>query len=700
MFSLTPLAANQTKVFPLDRPPVPDVPPWPSISPLDGHPLAAELKVDERLHWIQTLVAKYELNKQPETLSAFNLLRQKIVARQRETRLFLGVVGEFSSGKSTLVNALIRQNLLRTDILQGTTAAVTLISFGTQLTVHVRKSQHVIVRSANAVVSGMKTVATLFSAPKPPPTKEDLLAILHRTTSEERFAKDVVQVNVTLPAPTLSTGIVIVDTPGANATNERHGLVTANALRDLCDAALVAIPATAAGSESLLTYLRQNAGDVLHRCVFLVTKVDLLRRKRDRDLVIDNLRKRLEDHLGIESPRVLAAAPQFVMEKLRLDESASAVSPANEATEEAYTPEEINEWVQHFERMEADLAGLLVDKRLQAQADDIGRSLELLFTQLKSSLESYLNGYRQRHEALEKLVIPDVGEFIVGKCDLHIARAVETIKRLLSPLPYQMNQLNGMILQASLSHIRGASNRSQLTEAMNSRVPSEISSGQANLRRHVERTTTSMAGAVQHELQLFHADFQSHYRSLATLGGMFEARSAMVNATTGQFVHSSATVSRDIAAGLQSISSDRTGKMIGAGAVGAVVGTILLPGLGTVVGGALGGFLSTLFGPSLDELKTRCWSDLEPAVRTQLEGLHESTMRAVSHAADQLVAELRLAIHSYQPRYETLVEQMRQRDADEKSWLAKVRATIESDLSAIAVTQAELAAVREKIRNI
>jgi hypothetical protein len=700
MLPIASSSGRKTTIAPLERPPLPTSLPWSNVSPLQGHPLAAELDVDGRLQWLQTLVVKYELHKHPETLTAFNVLRQKIVARQQETRLFLGVVGEFSSGKSTLVNALIREDLLRTDILQGTTAAVTLISYGPELSVQVRKSQNVLIRSAKAVASGVKTVAGWFSKPKDPPTRAQLLEILHQTTSDEKFAKDVVQVNVTLPAPLLRTGIVIVDTPGANATNERHGMVTAGALRDLCDAALVTIPATAAGSESLMDYLRTHAGDVLHRCVFLVTKVDLLRRQRDRSLVLDNLRKRLADQLGIASPRVLAASPQFVLEKIRLAAPDSRAENGGGEEEEIYTAEEIDEWTRHFEQMEADLAVLLADKRLQAQADDIGRSLELLFHQLKSTLESYLVRYRNRHEALEAIVIPDVGEFIAGKCNMHVQRATGAIEQILRPLPYQLNDMYGEILRSLLGRIKGAANRSQLTEVMKTTIPSDIENGQSRLRRHVEKTMVSVTGAVQHELQLFHHDFQNRYRSLATLGGKFEAQNAEVRASTGQFANSTTAVSLDIAAGLQSISSDRTGKMLGGGAFGAVVGTMIFPGVGTVIGGALGGFLSTLFGPSLDELKTRCWNDLEPAVRKQLEGMHEATLQAVSNGADQLLNELRQTIYSYQPRYEHLVQQMRQRDADEKAWLAHVRTVIEADLSAIAAKQMELAHVRAKIRSL
>jgi GTPase Era involved in 16S rRNA processing len=662
--------------------------------------LAAELDIERRLRWIQSLVAKHSLHGKPDALATFSELRQKIIARQHETRLFLGVVGEFSSGKSTLVNALIRQELLRTDVLQGTTAAITLISYDAEFDVRIRKRQGFLARSTDAVVAGMKTVSGWFAKPAAPPTREQLLLLLHQSTSNEQFAKDILQVNVTLPAKSLAAGVVIVDTPGANATNERHAMVTAAALRDLCDAALVVMPATAAGAESLMDFLRAHAGDVLHRCVFLVTKVDLLRRRQDRDWVLDNLRRRLSSGLGIANPRVLAAAPQFVLESLRRNPVTAPAGFASREEEECYTREEIDEWTCHFESMETELSRLLIDKRLQAQADDIGRTLELIFEHLHASLKINLAGYKQRHEALEAIVIPDIADFILGKCNAHVTRAANAVERIVQPLPYQWREMNSAVLRLLHGHIQRATNRPQLTHAMQTTIPAELARAQTVFRRHLELAMRSASEAAMRELQLFHDEFQSHYRSLATLGGRFDAQSVDWQASTGPLAYSSVSTSRDIAAGLQSLQNDRTNKMLGAGAIGALVGTVLLPGLGTVIGGAIGGFLSTMFGPSLDELKIRVWSELEPAVRPHLDEMSETLLGNVAVASEQLLGELREAILSYRPRYDNLVRQMRQRDNEEKVWLSQVQQSIEADLTAIAAQQLEIANVRHKIRQL
>ena len=77
------------------------------------------------IQFVKTLMKKYEFPwKQSEQLQAE---LKKIQVRQNEKTLNMAVIGEFSSGKSSFINALLRENLLETDAIQGTTVDSTLI---------------------------------------------------------------------------------------------------------------------------------------------------------------------------------------------------------------------------------------------------------------------------------------------------------------------------------------------------------------------------------------------------------------------------------------------------------------------------------------------------------------------------------------------------------------------------------------------
>ena len=50
------------------------------------------------------------------------------------------------------------------------------------------------------------------------------------------------------------------------------------------------------------------------------------------------------------------------------------------------------------------------------------------------------------------------------------------------------------------------------------------------------------------------------------------------------------------------------GTTLSATAMGAVIGTIIAPGLGTLVGGGFGGLIGDRLGPSLNARKERYWT--------------------------------------------------------------------------------------------
>jgi ribosome biogenesis GTPase A len=91
--------------------------------------------VDEHLQFtakfIQTKNIPNEVNK--EIQQRINYIQK----RRNDSNLYLAVIGEFSSGKSTFINALLRDDLLKTSALP-TTAAATKLRYSNDLQVEVR----------------------------------------------------------------------------------------------------------------------------------------------------------------------------------------------------------------------------------------------------------------------------------------------------------------------------------------------------------------------------------------------------------------------------------------------------------------------------------------------------------------------------------------------------------------------------------
>ena len=80
----------------------------------------------EFVKYICDIVSEYKKgseNKYVEIEKDIHTLLEKI----NDEDLYLGVVGSFSSGKSTFINSMIHKNLLPTDAVQGTTVAASIL---------------------------------------------------------------------------------------------------------------------------------------------------------------------------------------------------------------------------------------------------------------------------------------------------------------------------------------------------------------------------------------------------------------------------------------------------------------------------------------------------------------------------------------------------------------------------------------------
>ena len=177
----------------------------------------------------------------------------------------LAVLGQFKRGKSTLLNALLGDELLPTDILP-VTAIPTYISAAEDIEVRV------------SFGSEAKPVKFLPSSGQP------LVAFLTEYVTEKgnpQNQREVARVDVGHPAEILKHGIVLIDTPGIGSTH-KHNTEVAYQVLPQCDAALFLVSPDPPITEVELDYLKQIQ-QCLPRTFFLLNKVDYLDEKEKLD---------------------------------------------------------------------------------------------------------------------------------------------------------------------------------------------------------------------------------------------------------------------------------------------------------------------------------------------------------------------------------------------------------------------------------
>lgn len=217
---------------------------------------------------------------------------KRISEKQQDKKLNLSVVGDFSTGKSTFINALLREELLTSSSMQGTTVVATTIEYGEEYSM---KSYY---SDKNEECFQFDDINGL---------KEKLAAI------EPETARKLQHVHVYLPSQSLAKDIRVIDTPGTNAVELWHEETTVRAISETSDLSIILVNATKVLPETFCTFIENNLLHVLGQCVFVVTKYDLLREK-ERDRVIAYIRQKLERRFGLKDPLVLPYVAPAVIE--------------------------------------------------------------------------------------------------------------------------------------------------------------------------------------------------------------------------------------------------------------------------------------------------------------------------------------------------------------------------------------------------
>ncbi len=180
--------------------------------------------------------------------------------RQRfcEGRFHLAVLGQFKRGKSTLLNALTGEPVLPVGVVP-LTAAPTFIQYGQT--------------PAMRVIYRDKRPAEEF-----PGTGVDerraWLADFVTEKGNPQNRRGVAEVQVSLPAPILAGGVVLIDTPGIGSTYRHNTTATLDFLTQ-CDAALFLVSADPPITEVELAFLRQ-VKEKVPRLFFVLNKIDYL----------------------------------------------------------------------------------------------------------------------------------------------------------------------------------------------------------------------------------------------------------------------------------------------------------------------------------------------------------------------------------------------------------------------------------------
>ena len=260
------------------------------------------VEFDSHIEFTEGLLGRYDLDDE-----AMTRLRGEIdnLRRKHDDKLLnLSVIGEFSTGKSTFINALLRRDgFLQSSSLQGTTTTATIIE---------SSDRYVLTCTYN------NGAPEEYEFPDCASLEERLAEI----SSDSMKAAKLNHVSIKLPAPLLEKrGFRIIDTPGTNSSEHWHDDVTVRTISELSDLSIIIIDATKALPQQFCEFISANLQSILHQCVFVVTKVNMIRRK-ELEGVMQYIKEKAQKEFEIKDPLIFPYSSTDVLDNIDDLESA------------------------------------------------------------------------------------------------------------------------------------------------------------------------------------------------------------------------------------------------------------------------------------------------------------------------------------------------------------------------------------------
>ena len=640
--------------------------------------------LDRTLEFINDCLRQYSF---PPSVKQNILSNLEIVAEKRkDTHFYLGVIGEASSGKSTLINALLNYNLLVTDVQLGTTTASTYICGGNSFGIDLYFDNE-----AEDIVSYPKdkNIFSIYGYKEEYDDARNVKEILAYATSKEWISKTLKRVEVRLPIPMLSSGLIIVDTPGINAPNERHFAVTSKTVGTVCDAAIVVIPSHTPFSEALSNFLIEHLRPYLHRCIYALSMIDQTGRI-GRKRFVEVIYQRLCTMLSLQNPVLLPVSTVVSMEELG--------TPV--AKIDKFEDQELKEFREGFSKLVSTTQFILSTQRVHIVLERVLNICKLLISEIGKQLDKLEADYLRQHEALLEAVL-----------ERPQASANSMLKKILSDFSYECSNVKSNLEiamreqeQELYGEVKWAVNsmdsKKELQERLQGKLESVFEDASSNTQDEVESHMRHLDNIVKTCISSFGEKFNTIYDTLATLGGTINPVTLNVKSETSDYVyrHSSrAAIGSAMSTARSAIEegeeSTAAGFWVGVGAA------ILIPGIGLLLGPLLGTVLGHLFGPSLDTIKDQVKSELVANVKENYRKLRNMVLSEFHKSVEHYERIITKEVNDSFNRYNLLVEQMNNRDEKLRDEMESKRLVISRDREQTGKIATSIKSALDDLRN-
>ena len=559
-----------------------------------------------------------------------------IVAKQNDKVLNISVIGEFSTGKSSFINALVGHELLAVNVLQGTTVAITIIEYGASY------SLSLVDKNGNSTTTEYKNINYLSSA-------------LQHYTTDPSYADSISHVRVTLPSDILKNGFRIIDTPGTNSLEQWHEEITRRAINDISDMSIILVDASRPMPETLVGFVESTLGNNVKDCLFVANKIDIIR-SRERNGMLQFIQKKINLEFDIEGAEILPFA---------------SVALTNLFSKDIVTIDDDSKQLT-FDSLQS-IFSFTAQKRIKTQAKKLLLLIDNMYANLNANITHVAQQYQKELRTLEQSKQVDFRPFIAQQIALRQKRFITSAQEKKRVTDMETDNLvnaaianiNSKIDSHTTSTLDGLSKYIKEGE-----LTSDIKVEGAQIANKTEKKFNQIKPIFNRQLTEFQSDFEKEFTRLKVLPIKFNVTPREVNVTHNA---NSANIGP-----VASLISDELSKenwaFGGGGAAGAAIGTAIMPGVGTAIGAFLGFVAGAFAAPDANEVKQRVKSKLNLPLRSYFRSICNDCMSNYTTYINDVNRSIEVEINRY---YSTYNAEIQRRIDQWKAEHSKVQANIQ-----------------------
>lgn len=540
---------------------------------------------DGQIGFAQRLMNEYEWKADVRKILTKQL--DRIVSKHNDEFLNLTVVGEFGTGKSTFINSLLRiEDFLVSSALQGTTVASTIIEYS---------------RTYGITLEYQDGAVREYRFNNIMELKEALVSF----TTQADVARGLGNVRIKLPASQLELGFRIVDTPGTNSNERWHEEVTVRTIKEVSDLVLLIVDANKPLSQTFIDFVKTNLSDMMNQCVFLVTRMDMIR-KREREEVLRYIGDKVSYDFDIESPLVLPYAAFDIMEDCKGEECTPLATISYETEEK--------------------LLYFMKQQKVIAQTKKLVSFMDAMYVNISKQMTDMQKGYKDELELLLRSKQVALEPFI----DKQKSKRIENYRKtVISGRPQIVNEFQDMADSACkkiLDKIDTVGNLDKLKKFSNDELPQLCFEETQSMIKKADSRSNQVNKWFSDEMHTFIGDFEKLFEDLEILKIDFDnkivALPEMPQIQTSELADASKYVAKQL-------SKENRG-YAGKAAAGAAIGTAIAPGVGTVIGGVVG----FIFGAPKTEKTNAVIANTKEMLKAPLKGYFADVVQKITSNLD------------------------------------------------------------------